>query len=63
MLGSRCCVATKEVRYLWSCRWCNQLNPEVRKEPFSEEEDRALLAAHEKYGNKWAAIAKELPGR
>jgi myb proto-oncogene protein len=46
-----------------SCRWCNQLNPEVRKEPFSEEEDRALLAAHEKYGNKWAAIAKELPGR
>eukprot|EP00243_Klebsormidium_subtile_P011198 TRINITY_DN6271_c0_g1_i1.p1 TRINITY_DN6271_c0_g1~~TRINITY_DN6271_c0_g1_i1.p1 ORF type:complete len:526 (+),score=123.84 TRINITY_DN6271_c0_g1_i1:525-2102(+) len=48
-----------------SCRlrWCNQLNPDVRKEPFTPEEDCVLLAAHERHGNKWAAIAKELPGR
>jgi hypothetical protein len=48
-----------------SCRlrWCNQLNPEVRKDSFTEEEDRLILEAHVKYGNKWATIARALPGR
>lgn len=48
-----------------SCRlrWCNQLNPDVRKDTFSEEEDRLILQAHSLHGNKWATIAKELPGR
>jgi hypothetical protein len=26
------------------CRWCNQLNPGVRKEPFTEEEVRGLVS-------------------
>eukprot|EP00897_Mesotaenium_endlicherianum_P001678 jgi/Mesen1/1538/ME000133S00551 len=43
--------------------WCNQLNPEVNKEPFSEEEDRRIIDAHRTFGNKWAAIAKDFPGR
>eukprot|EP00798_Chlamydomonas_sp_ICE-L_P014267 gene14267-20240_t len=48
-----------------SCRlrWLNQLNPLVRKGPFSSEEDNAILAAHAIYGNKWASIAKLLLGR
>lgn len=48
-----------------SCRlrWCNQLNPAVRKDTFTEEEDRLILRAHSVHGNKWATIAKELPGR
>ncbi|KAF6260264.1 c-myb-like transcription factor [Scenedesmus sp. NREL 46B-D3] len=31
-----------------SCRlrWLNQLNPEVRKDPFTAEEDAAIMAAH-----------------
>ncbi|GFP86501.1 transcription factor myb44 [Phtheirospermum japonicum] len=29
----------------------------------SEAEDDAILAAHEKYGNRWATIARMLPGR
>ena len=45
------------------CRWCNQLNPEVRKDSFTEEEDRLILEAHVKFGNKWATIARALPGR
>ncbi|KAL3617944.1 Transcription factor myb73 [Castilleja foliolosa] len=48
-----------------SCRlrWCNQLSPSVEHRPFSEAEDDAILAAHEKYGNRWATIARMLPGR
>ncbi|GLC52170.1 hypothetical protein PLESTB_000590600 [Pleodorina starrii] len=48
-----------------SCRlrWHNQLNPDVKKEPFSEWEDAVIILAHDVHGNKWAAIAKLLSGR
>ncbi|ONK62152.1 uncharacterized protein A4U43_C07F930 [Asparagus officinalis] len=48
-----------------SCRlrWCNQLAPYVKRKPFSEEEDRIIIAAHAVHGNKWAQIAKLLQGR
>jgi len=44
-------------------RWHNQLDPAIRKEPWTAEEERVLRDAHNKFGNKWAEIAKMLPGR
>ncbi|KAL7202808.1 hypothetical protein ACSBR1_034304 [Camellia fascicularis] len=48
-----------------SCRlrWCNQLSPEVKHRPFTDEEDKIIVRSHEKYGNKWATIARLLNSR
>ncbi|KAG6487161.1 hypothetical protein ZIOFF_055744 [Zingiber officinale] len=44
-------------------RWHNHLDPTIRKVAWTSEEELALMNAHRMYGNKWAEIAKVLPGR
>ncbi|XP_043723515.1 transcription factor MYB64-like [Telopea speciosissima] len=44
-------------------RWHNHLRPDIKKDTWSEEEERLLIEAHEQVGNKWAEIAKRIPGR
>ncbi|KAF1002866.1 transcription factor MYB3R-3-like [Apium graveolens] len=44
-------------------RWHNHLNPYIKKDAWTLEEELALMNAHRLYGNKWAEIAKVLPGR
>ncbi len=44
-------------------RWHNHLNPNIKKDKWSELEDKILMSAHFFHGNKWAIIAKYLPGR
>lgn len=35
----------------------------MQKDTWSEEEDKVLIEAHQELGNKWAEIARRLPGR
>jgi myb proto-oncogene protein len=44
-------------------RYVNYLDPELNREPFSEEEDNHLIKLYLKLGRRWSLIAKEMKTR
>ena len=44
-------------------RWHNHLDHDINKSAWSLDEDHKLMQLHDEFGNKWADIAKYLPGR
>ncbi|KAL1296400.1 transcription factor MYB17 [Arachis hypogaea] len=48
-----------------SCRlrWINYLRPGIKRGPFTSEEETNIIQLHALLGNRWAAIASQLPGR
>ncbi|KAJ0409993.1 hypothetical protein ATCC90586_009670 [Pythium insidiosum] len=44
-------------------RWKNHLDPAINKGPYTEEEDKVILDAQARLGNKWSQIAQLLKGR
>ncbi|KAM0938879.1 putative transcription factor MYB-HB-like family [Dioscorea sansibarensis] len=48
-----------------SCRlrWTNYLRPDIKRGPFTPEEQKSIIQLHGIVGNKWSTIAAQLPGR
>jgi len=44
-------------------RWHNHLNPGIKKDTWSREEDMTIIQKHREIGSRWSEIAKYLPGR
>ncbi|XP_038878689.1 transcription factor MYB61 [Benincasa hispida] len=48
-----------------SCRlrWINYLRPDLKRGPFSQQEEDLIIELHSVLGNRWSQIAAQLPGR
>ncbi|OEL14236.1 Myb-related protein Hv33 [Dichanthelium oligosanthes] len=70
-VGTCSSVAELSGTYNWlkrsgkSCRlrWMNYLQPGLRREPISKQEEDRIVSLQKLLGNKWSAIAARMPGR
>ncbi|KAG1754981.1 uncharacterized protein EDB91DRAFT_1276784 [Suillus paluster] len=50
-------------QYIQKQRWLHSLSPNVKKSPWTPEEDHLLLELYKVHSIKWAVIARHIPGR
>ncbi|XP_027348210.1 transcription factor MYB13-like [Abrus precatorius] len=48
-----------------SCRlrWLNYLRPNLKRGNYTQEEEETIIKLHQDLGNRWSAIAAQMPGR
>ncbi|XP_054814866.1 transcription factor MYB13-like isoform X2 [Prosopis cineraria] len=48
-----------------SCRlrWMNYLRPNIKRGNYTPQEEELIIQLHKELGNRWSAIAAQLPGR
>jgi myb proto-oncogene protein len=44
-------------------RWFNHLDPDVKKQKISADEERLIATEYRRVGNRWTEIAKLFPGK
>lgn len=44
-------------------RWLNHLDPKIRRDEWTPEEDQQIYDLYKKYGTSWSKLAKEMNGR
>lgn len=44
-------------------RWHNKLDPDIKREEWTDLEENNFFALHKELGSKWTEIAQKLPGR
>lgn len=44
-------------------RWHKYIKPGINRTTWTATEDKILIEAYDRFGDKWVAIAEELPGR
>lgn len=44
-------------------RFINKLDPKIKREDWSDEEDRKIIELYAEIGSRWSEISKKLPGR
>ena len=44
-------------------RFINKLDPTIKNEDWTQEEDKLILKYFSEFGSRWSQISKKLPGR